>query len=132
MRAWAQQVVQEAATEMELKARAQCPVAAVGGGEMLQSIQTAAVGDLTWEITAEDRGFTDEGPEAHEIVGNPLLAFDWPAPGPGLFPAIFRHVNWVPGDGVAANKGWWTERTITDANWLEALTTAGDIVRLGE
>ena len=32
-----------------------------------------------------------KGTRPHEIVGNPLLVFDWPAG--GLHPAVFRRVN---------------------------------------
>lgn len=32
-----------------------------------------------------------KGTKPHEIVGNPLLVFDWPAG--GLHPAVFRRVN---------------------------------------
>ncbi len=117
---WARQVMQEAAQIVFDATQALCPVE---DGDTLASGQLSG-GDLTWSITYDDVGFTDEGPEAHEIEGNPLLAFDWPEQ--GLFPAIFRRVAWVPGPGVAANKGWFSERSASDGNFGDALIVAGD------
>jgi hypothetical protein len=118
---WARQVVQEAAQQVFDGSQALCPVetgATKASGTLEQS------GDLTARISYDDRGFTDEGPDAHEIEGNPLLAFDWPQA--GLFPAIFRRVAWVPGAGVAENKGWFSERSVTDDTWQTALIQAAE------
>jgi hypothetical protein len=128
---WADAVVADAAqTEMVFTAQANCPVAPIDGGEMLNSIQAQPLGERLWEMSVDDRGFTDEGPEPHTIYGNPLLAFDWPAA--GLFPAILAKVEWVPGPGVEMNRGWWSERTVTDDNWVAALERASELRGLGE
>lgn len=128
---WANAVVADAAqNEMLFTAQTNCPIAPIDGGEMRDSIQAQPLGERLWELSVEDRGFTDEGPEPHTIYGNPLLVFDWPEA--GLFPAVFTKVNWVPGPGVELNRGWWSERTITDDNWLSALERSAEQFQLGD
>lgn len=122
---WAAEVAERAAGGMEQVARDNAPD---DTGETARSIEARRTGQTSYEMTADDRGFTDEGPEPHRIEGNPLLAFDWP--GAGLFPAVFAHVDWVPGAGVAANRGWWTLRSATDDEWLGQLEAAADAVTL--
>lgn len=133
---WSAEVMREASTEMTFKAKTECPVAPIGGGEMISTIAADQVDPLRYRLSVEDRGYTDEGPEPHPIEGNPLLVFDWPeAPpsyGGALFPAVFRHVDWKPGAGVAANKGWWSDRTITDDNFEDCLRIAAEVVNLGD
>ena len=127
LESWARVVMAEATNTMLTSAQALAPVGETG--ETRDSLQAQPLGDWSWEITCEDRGYTDEGPEAHTIQGNPLLAFDWPEQ--GLFPAVFRRVNWVPGEGVAANKGWFSERAMDEANYDAALLQAADAYGLG-
>lgn len=125
---WAQHVGDDAADLMLATAQALAPIGAEGGGETRDSGEVDQAGHLAWSIQFDDRGYTDEGPEPHTILGNPLLAFDWPER--GLFPAIFRSVEWKPGPGVAANKGWFSERAMTDDQWQNALTVAAESVEL--
>lgn len=122
---WADRVMQEATDLMVDAATAVCPE---DEGVTRASIEGQMVGPSRSTITVDDRGFTDEGPAPHHIEGNPLLVFDWPEK--GLFPAVFRHVDWVPGAGVEANKGWFTERAMSDDNFTAALQIAAQSVDL--
>ncbi len=126
---WARQVAEAAARTVFDGTQALCPVGDDPGGQTKDSGKVEQAGDFDWTITYDDRGFTDEGPEAHEIEGNPLLAFDWPEQ--GLFPAIFRRVAWVPGPGVETNKGWFSQRSCTDETWFVALQQAAEQFGLG-
>lgn len=126
LEAWAEAVAQEAAEAVFDATQALCPVAPEGGGETRDSGRLQQVGPTSWEITYDDRGFTDEGPTAHTIEGNPLLAFDWPEM--GLFPAVFARVEWTPGPGVEENRGWFSERAATQENWEAELLRAADFV----
>lgn len=122
---WAHRVGEEAADSMRATVEALAPE---DTGEMRDSTEVFATGQFSWAITVDDRGYTDVGPEAHTIEGNPLLAFDWPSA--GKFPAIFRSVYWTPGPGVAANKGWFTERATSDEQWQNALEVAAEGIQL--
>ena len=64
--------------------------------------------------------FTEYGTKAHPIVGNPLLVFYWPKVGRTVF---FRSVNWKPGPGVAANKGWFSKE-VSESRWRAELASA--------
>lgn len=122
---WGRQVAEEAADSIRATVEATAPN---DTGEMVASIQLVQTGPLSWAVTVDDRGFTDVGPEAHTIEGNPLLAFDWPAA--GRFPAILRSVYWTPGPGVAENRGWFSERACTDEQWGSALDVAAGAIDL--
>lgn len=125
VREWGRQVAQDAAELVFDASQALCPE---DEGTLRDSGSIEATGDLHYRISYDDVGYTDEGPVAHRIEGNPLLVFDWPEQ--GLFPAVFRHVDWVPGPGVEANKGWFTERAVTDEQWQNSLQVAAESVDL--
>lgn len=124
---WAVQVLAEAADSVFQATQAFCPI---DQGTMLASGTLEGDGALAWRITYDDVGYTDEGPQAHMIEGNPLLAFDWPER--GLFPAVFRHVFWQPGPGVAENKGWFTDRAATQEQFENALQVAANAFSLDD
>lgn len=134
IRAWAEEVQREAADSVFQATQALCPVGTGGdsgeGGALRASGQLEPDGPLAWRITYDDIGFTDEGPVAHEIRGDPFLAFDWPEA--GLYPAVFRSVQWVPGAGVAANKGWFSERSATQEQFEAALLVAAEAFSLDD
>lgn len=125
IREWARQVAADAADLVFDATQALCPE---DEGTLKASGSVEPRGELSFTISYDDVGFTDEGPTAHPIEGNPLLAFDWPEQ--GLYPAVFRHVEWVPGPGVEANKGWFTERACTQEQWENALRVAAEGVAL--
>lgn len=127
IRDWAAEVAATAADLVFDATQALCPE---DEGTLRASGTLDRAGDTSYTIIYDDVGFTDEGPQPHRIEGNPLLAFDWPEQ--GLFPAVFRHVNWVPGPGVEANKGWFTERAATQEQWENSLMIAADATALGD
>lgn len=128
IRAWAAEVQREAADSVFQATQALAPVGETGA--LVASGQLEQSGEFGWRISYDDRGFTDVGPEAHEIRGNPVLAFDWPAA--GLYPAIFRSVMWTPGPGVAANRGWFSERSATQEQYEQALLVAAEAFSLDD
>ena len=80
-------------------------------------------GDLltaTIEYPSDVASYTEEGTRAHPISGNPLLRFYWPKLGRVVY---FRRVNWRPGPGVRANKGWFS-KAVRPAAWRRALRSA--------
>lgn len=120
---WAEDVVREASETMLERGQQLAPLGETG--ETVESGRVEQSGTHA-SLTFDDRGYTDEGPTAHRIDGNPLLVFDWPAQ--GLMPAAFRHVFWTPGEGVARNRGWFTERTATPELWEQDLLAAAERV----
>jgi len=121
LRDWAHEVARGGAEHVFDVSQDECPEAS---GETRESGQLQPRGETAWTITYDDRGFTDEGPEAHPIEGNPLLVFDWEKL--GLYPAVFRHVQWEPGEGVERNRGWFSERSATDDVYYEGLLDAAE------
>lgn len=133
LREWGAAVHREASDSMLATGQAMAPVAPEDGGETRDSGMVVPHSDTSATLTFEDRGFTDEGPEPHTITGNPYLAFEGLG---GELVILGREgspasVNWVPGPGVEANRGWFTERTATDDHWGEALRVAADTVSFG-
>lgn len=61
--------------------------------------------------------FTDVGTRPHEITGNPLLAFEWPAAGPGVF---FFHSVQHPG---TTGTDWFgtNDLSVMGNRWSDAL-----------
>lgn len=92
-------------------------------GDLHDSIEARGVDDTGDGYTAEVvvdveyASYTDEGTEAHDIHGNPFLAFQ--IDGEDI---VVPLVHWVPGPGVAANKGWWSNSI--DDQWSAAIETA--------
>lgn len=127
LREWAANVT--AAAARDVLDAAQVQFVPVAEGTLRDSGRLEQVAETTWSISFDDVGFTDEGPVAHPIEGDPLLVFDWPEA--GLFPAFFRRVFWRPGPGVEANKGWFSERAVTEDSWLAALIDAAEAWDLG-
>ena len=69
--------------ELETTTKEAAPVKT---GELRDEITVtvgAGGGSVDWTVDspADYSSYTDEGTEAHPIVGNPLLAFDWPEAG---------------------------------------------------
>lgn len=129
---WARRVTEVAAHAQFDATQALCPVGTSESGGATGTMRDSATldGDATrWHIEYQDVGYTDEGPEPHDIHGNPLLAFPWHERGIPLM--IARSVHWVPGAGVEQNRGWFTNN-VTDATWDEHLRFAADSTALGD
>ncbi len=88
--------------------------APVDEGELVGSreIATQPTGDgavSTIRYTADHASYQDEGTGPHEIVGDPLLAFEW-----GGQTVI---VHSVQHPGSTKNKGWFTDKATDDSLW---------------
>jgi hypothetical protein len=73
-------ICEEAAEAMGRDIQASAPVGETGelSREWETSTQPSGNGAVsTLRFTAEHASYQDEGTDAHEIVGNPLLAFEW-------------------------------------------------------
>lgn len=122
----ASEVFDAASAAIVAKKIADCPIGETG--DMAQSIDatpaSGGAGNLTCDlhVDVDYASYTDEGTEAHDIPGNPWIAFE------GADGTVIRNtdlsgpIRWVPGAGVAANIGWFS-RTLQD-DWTEAVSDA--------
>lgn len=68
----------------------------------------------TLDVPTPQAQWCDEGTGPHPIVGNPLLAFEWQGR-----TVIVHSVNHP---GSTKHVGWFSQRTVTDARWADALS----------
>lgn len=115
---WSRQVHDQAIEEFS---RTLYDAAPVDTGELRASLEQEGGVDTGAEIigavgfTAEHASWQDEGTDPHEIVGNPLLAFE-----------IDGHVvivHSVQHPGSHKNDGWWSNNA-TDEGWGAACEAA--------
>jgi hypothetical protein len=114
---WAAGIAGTAASEVERETVAAAPLGQTG--ELRGSIKanpptfTGRGFETSIRAEAEHASFTDTGTRPHRIEGSPLLAFEWPKAGPGLF--VFPSVE-HPG---TTGTGWFTEQM--PERWRSAL-----------
>lgn len=122
MRSWADQVRVRAVEEMAADLDRDVPVAPEGGGALRRSQEIRHLGVDRSEIVypPEYASYTDEGTDAHEIRGRPLLAFPWDGT------LVVVHSVQHPG---TQGTHWWSD-VMNDDGYDNALNAAAEQVKL--
>jgi hypothetical protein len=117
VKSWAEETTALAAQKMGELLDDQVPVAT---GALRDSQVIEETGDNEWQVVyeADYAEVSDTGSAPHEIVGNPLLAFEWEGE------LVIVHSVQHPG---TPRTGWFTD-TFTDENWTRCLEDAGSEV----
>lgn len=116
---WGERVFVEAAGDLADQVREAAPVGETGNlRDSVEAVigSTGTINTGAIEVGVEYASMVDEGTSAHEIEGNPLLAFEV-----GGEQVI---VHRVAHPGTTANPFF--TNTATDANWLAALESAAE------
>jgi len=117
VREWAARVAEQAIVDLSVTLQEAAPVRT---GELRGSVEVDGPHDTGGEavgsvgFAADHASYTDEGTEPHEIVGNPLLAFEWNGT------TVIVHSVQHPG---TEGTHWWTDNA-TDDEWERACERA--------
>lgn len=123
VREWAARVAEAALVDFSVVLQEAAPL---GEGTLRGSLELDGPHDTGGEqvgsvaFPVDHASYTDEGTDPHEIVGNPLLAFEWNGA------TVIVHSVQHPG---TRGTGWWTDNA-TDDGWAAACERAADGVEV--